>query len=276
MNHSHRRARDLQHPPHQRSDDDGPRGVLDLDADVFSENLAGVLNLIDLPAVRGIVDLGAGTGAGSRLLRGRYPDAAMTCVDNNSEMLDVLRQQGFTVVDSDLDDGFPALIASSGATDPVAAAPVDLVWASSSLHHLAHPARLLSGIRRSLSPDGHLVVVELSGLPSFMRDRREAALEQRCHAIAAAEGWNHYPDWTSVLEAAGFSVRKFEVTSVAAVTSTAREYARQWFARFAQLETLTENDRDAVQHLLDRLSGDVDLEPSATRTVWLATIDQSQ
>ncbi|MGS0688369.1 methyltransferase [Nakamurella sp. GG22] len=274
MSHSHHRTPNHQHPPHHRPDGGGGSGGLDLDADVFSENLAAVMDLIDVPTVRGIVDLGAGTGAGSRLLRNRYPDATLTCVDNNPEMLNVLREQGFAVVDSDLDNGFPALIASPSTKDEVATAPVDLVWASSSLHHLAHPARLLSGVRRSLAPDGDLVVVELADLPSFLRDPRDASLEQRCHATAAAEGWNYYPDWTTVLEAAGFVVSRSEVTTVAPVTSAAREYARQWFARFAQLEALSENDRDAVQHLLDRLSGDVELEPRATRTVWLATIDR--
>jgi hypothetical protein len=44
---------------------------------------------------------------------------------------------------SDLDDGFPALAGSSMTADAVTEAPVDLVWASSSLHHVTHPARLL-------------------------------------------------------------------------------------------------------------------------------------
>ena len=133
------------------------------------------------------------------------------------------------------------------------------VWASSSLHHVAHPARLLSGVRRALAPGGVLVVVELAALPRFLGHPRGALLEQRCHAAAAAEGWNHHPDWTPVIEAAGFSVTRSEVTAVAPVTPAAREYARQWFARFAHLAALTADDRDAVEDLLERLSDDVEL-----------------
>jgi trans-aconitate methyltransferase len=276
MSHSHHRTRDHDHPPHPHPDHAVGRSVLDLDAEVFGENLTAVMDLVGATAVHRVVDLGAGTGAGSRVLRDRYPDAAVTCVDNNPEMLELLREQGFTVVDFDLDDGFPALAGSPGTAESVAAASVDLMWASSSLHHLAHPARVLSGIRRSLATGGVLVVVELAGLPSFLRGPSETLLEQRCHAAAETEGWNHYPDWTTVLEASGFDVRKSAVTTVAAVTPAAQEYARQWFTRFAQLPALTENDREAVQDLLDRLSDDLELEPRATRTVWVATLRENR
>ena len=78
-----------------------------------------------------------------------------------------------------------------------------------------------------------LLVVELAAPPRFLRHPRGALLEQRCHAAAAAEGWNHHPNWTPVIEAAGFSVTRSEVTTTTPVTPDAREYARQWFARFS-------------------------------------------
>ena len=259
------------HQSHQRSDGHDHHRFLELDAEVFNGNLAAVLDLTGVPAARGVVDLGAGTGAGSRLLRRRYPDAAVTCVDNDPQMIELLRQQGFAVVEANLDNGFPAL--SFGSAD--AEAPIDLVWASSSLHHVAHPGRLLSGVRRELAPGGVLAVVELAGLPIFLVDPQETLLEQRCHAAAAAEGWNHYPDWTPTIQAAGFAVTKSEVTTVAPVTAAAREYAQQYFARFAQLATLTADDRNAVENLLDRFD-DVELRPRATRTVWVGHSDQEK
>ena len=155
--------------------------------------------------------------------------------------------------------------------------PADLVWASSSLHHVAHPDRLLAGVRRALAPGGVLVVAELAGLPRFFGESslvepREDLLERRCHAAAAAEGWNHYPNWRAVIEAAGFIVTEVEMTTAAPVTPAAREYAQQWFARFAHLATLSPADRDAAQNLAER-AGDPDLElhPHVTRTVWVAT-----
>ena len=266
MDHQPHRTRDNDHHAHLRpGSHDQQHRVLDLDAEVFGDHLAAVLNLTGVPAARSVVDLGAGTGAGSRLLRRRYPDAAVTCVDNDPQMLEVLRGQGFAVVKADLDDGFPVL----------AEAPVDLVWASSSLHHVAHPAPLLSGVRRALAPGGVLAVVELAALPRFLSHPEGALLEQRCHAAAAAEGWNHHPDWTPVIEAAGFAVTRSEMTTIAPVIPAAREYARQWFVRFAHLAALTEDDRDAVAELLERFPDDVELEPRATRTVWVATSDQN-
>ena len=268
MNHQPHRTRDNDHHAHRSQDQ---HRLLDLDAEVFGEHLAAVLDVTGVPAARSVVDLGAGTGAGSRLLRERYPDAALTCVDNDPQMLELLRGQGFAVVEADLDDGFPALGGSLITANAEAETPVDLVWASSSLHHVARPARLLSGVRRALAPGGVLVVVELAALPRFLSNPRGALLEQRCHAAAAAEGWNQHPDWTPVLEAAGFGVTRSGVTTIAPVTPAAREYAQQWFARFSHLAALTAYDRDAVEDLLGRFSDDVELEPRATRTVWAAT-----
>ena len=274
MDHRPHPARPHDHRPHhhQRLDSDDQHRVLDLDAEVFGDNLAAVLDLIAVPTARSVVDLGAGTGAGSRLLRERYPDATVKCIDNEPKMLELLRQQGFTVIAADLDDGFPALAGSAMTADAV---PVDLVWASSSLHHVTRPARLLSDVRQALSRGGVLAVVELAALPRFLSHPGEALLEQRCHAAAAAEGWNHYPDWTPVIEAAGFRVTQSEVTTTAPVTPAAREYAKEWFARFSYLAALTAEDRDAVANLLERLPDEIELEPCTTRTIWLATPDQT-
>ncbi|MDR6508960.1 class I SAM-dependent methyltransferase [Arthrobacter oryzae] len=271
MDHQQDLTRDHGHRAHQRSGSYDQHRILNLDAEVFGDNLASVLDFTGTTAVRSVVDLGAGTGAGSRLLRRRYPDAAVTCVDNDPQMLELLRKQGFAVVEADLDDGFPLLAGPSLTAETVAEAPVDLVWAASSLHHVAHPARLLSGIRRALAPDGVLVVVELAALPRFLGNPREALLERRCNAAAAAEGWNDHPNWAPIIEAAGFGVTQSEVTTMAPVTPAAREYAQQWFARFLHLAALTADDRDAVKNLLDQFSDDIELEPRATRTIWVAT-----
>ena len=273
MEHQTDHASHHAHRPHHRSDDHGQQRGLDLDAEVFGDQLEAVLDLAGVSDARAVVDLGAGTGAGSRMLRARFPAAVVTCIDNDAQMLELLRQQGFAVLEADLDLGFPALVGSLGTDGAVDEVPIDLVWASSSLHHVADPARLLSGVRRALAPDGVLVVVELATLPLFLSDPDGALLEQRCHAAAAGEGWNHHPDWTPFIEAAGFRVSKSEVTTVAPVTPAARDYAAEWFARFSQLPSLTADDREALDDLLDRWSADIELEPRATRTAWVATRD---
>ena len=273
MDHHRHSTQDHGHRSHQEFDGHGQHRFLDLDAEVFADSLAAVLDLAAVPDARRVVDLGAGTGAGAWLLRGRYPDAAVTCVDNDPAMLDLLQQRGFAVVPANLDDGFPSL-AGTVASAAAAGVDIDLVWASSSLHHVSNPARLLSGVRQNLIPGGVLVVAELAGLPSFLCDPRDMWLEQRCHAAAAAEGWNHYPDWTPVIEAAGFAVTRSEVTTAAAATAAARDYAQQWFARFAQLAALPDSDRDAVNELVERVSNGLELAPRTTRTAWVATPSQ--
>lgn len=236
---------------------------------MFTDNLTAVADLIEVTEVRTVVDLGAGSGAGSRLLRRRYPGATVTCVDNDPQMLEALREQGFAAVHADLDDGFPAVPVGSGTVP----APVDLVWASSALHHVTDPAGLLSGVRRVLSPGGVLVVVELAGLPRFLTTPTGISLEDRCHAAAAAAGWNRHPDWTPVIEAAGFVVTRSVVTTSAPDTADAREYAAQWFARFAQLPGLTAHDRTAIDRMRHELSTTTELTPRTTRTVWVARPD---
>lgn len=272
--HQHQQDRDSNHETdsaHQRDDSHDQHRVLDLDAEVFNANLAAVLDMTGVRAARSVVDLGAGTGAGSRLLRERYPDAKVTCVDNDPQMLKLVREQGFSVIEADLDEGFPELVNSLSEADPRPDNSVDLVWAASSLHHVTHPARLLSGIHGALAPNGVLVVVELATLPSFLSDPHGALLEQRCHNAATAEGWNHHPNWASVLETAGFAVNQSEVRTTASVTPAAREYAQKWFTRFSYLEALTIEDRAAVEDLMKRLPDDVALEPRTTRTLWVAT-----
>ncbi|WP_432561559.1 class I SAM-dependent methyltransferase [Kineococcus sp. SYSU DK003] len=229
--------------------------ALDLDAEVFGAQLTQVLDRLGDLTPRRVVDLGAGTGAGTRLLRERYPDATVTAVDNDPRALDVLRQQGFAVLQADLDAGFPQV------------ADVDLVWAASSLHHVADPAGLLAGARAALAPGGTLVVVEVEGLPAFTGH----PAEERGRAAALASGWNHHPDWTPVLQAAGFSVTRTDTTLQAPSSAAAQEYARTWLPRYLHVPGLAGQDRRALTELLDDLPG---AEPRATRAVWIAEVDR--
>lgn len=277
--HQHRPHDSHHHRSHEHEqgdqDQQALRRVLDFDAEVFGANLGAVLDRTGVLAARRVVDLGAGTGAGSRLLRQRFPEAAVLCVDNDPSMLDLLRAQGFAVVEADLDQGFPATAGSTGTDSSAPAEPtepaVDLIWAASSLHHVAHPDRLLSGARRALAPDGVLAVVELAGLPRFLARPAEAALEQRCHAAAEAEGWNDYPDWTPIIENAGFAVTASTVQTAVPVTPAAREYAVLWLSRFSRLASLTPADREALEALLSGSADDLELAPAVTRTVWVCS-----
>ncbi|MET0446772.1 MAG: class I SAM-dependent methyltransferase, partial [Aeromicrobium sp.] len=121
---------------HHDHHDHGLADLLDLDADVLADALrsihADIARLSDSP-VRTILDLGAGTGTGTFGLLRHFPEARATAVDASDEMLEHLTGRAadlgvadrVTTLRADLDEIVPAL------------EPVDLAWASASLHHLA-------------------------------------------------------------------------------------------------------------------------------------------
>lgn len=253
------------HPAHPDDHTVSHRRFLDLDADVFGDQLGAVLDTVGAVTPRHVVDVGAGSGAGSRVLRRRYPDAAITCLDRDPQMLGTLRDQGFNALEVDLDEGFPTAPAASTP-------PPDLVWMASSLHHITDPGRLLATTARVMDPSGTLVVVELAGFPRFLTGTPAEDLETRCHDAAAAAGWNHHPDWTRDIEAAGFQVRKQQLTATAPDTPAAREYAQQWLTRFVSLDDLDDADRAALHDLLPRVSAERPIAPRAVRTAWTGVL----
>ena len=92
---SHRSPTPAEHghqPPTQHAHGDGQAQVLDLDAEVFAEHLAAVTAWLPVQAAPAeILDLGAGTGAGSLALLHQFPDARLTAVDSSVAHLDQLR-----------------------------------------------------------------------------------------------------------------------------------------------------------------------------------------
>src|SRR5690349_5682715 len=178
--HHHAHAQDHVHD----HADDLP-DLLDLDAQVLAESFdavrADLARLADGP-VRRILDLGAGTGTGTFGLLRRFTGAHAVAVDQSEEMLERLRRRAehlglanrVETLGADLDEGVPRL------------APVDLVWASGSLHHLADPDHTLAQVAETVRPGGLVAVVELAGLPRFLPDDSPAgAAEARAHAVLA-------------------------------------------------------------------------------------------
>lgn len=222
------------------------------------------------PSPRRVVDVGAGTGAGSLALARRFPDATVLAVDRSPAMLARLeagaRDAGLarqvSGVLADLGDGWPGI------------ADVDLVWASSSLHELADPDRTMADIGAALVPGGLLVVVELDSLPRFLPD---PALEQRVHDALDRQGWNHHPDWTAHLERAGFEVADPRGLVAEATGAGAGTYADTYLRmmRPALQDALCADDLDALDRLLDRAGPDAVLhDPGlvlrSSRTAWAA------
>jgi SAM-dependent methyltransferase len=255
--------------------------VLDLDAEAFGSYLDEVTEWVHQHAAqapRTVADVGAGTGAGTLALARRFAAAEVIAIDQSAVMLDRLRAaalgQGLDdrvrVVQADLDVAWPQI----GA--------IDLAWASSSLHHVADPDRLIREVYAAMNRGGLLVVVEMDALPRFLPDDIGLGwpgLETRCHEAAAQANWNAHPNWQPHLERAGFEIaaqRSFTIEVNPAPPSTGR-YAHAYLSRIRSAldDRLTADDL----HTLDRVLADDapeallsrrDLTVRGSRTAWAA------
>ncbi|GAB3520623.1 hypothetical protein GCM10027402_09280 [Arthrobacter monumenti] len=227
---------------------------------------------------RTVVDMGAGTGTGSLALARRFSAAKVIAIDKSESMLDRIRTavegQGLTdrvsAMRADVDAGWPAL------------GPVDVVWASSSLHEVADPDKVLRDVYATLKPGGLLVVVELDTLPRFLPDDvgiGRPGLESRCHEVLAESGWNSHPNWRSHLEQAGFEIaaeRSFTAEAGPASSGSSRyAQANMQHIRKGVEGKLAADDLDTLDQLLSGDSGDgllrrADLNLRVTRTAWTA------
>jgi SAM-dependent methyltransferase len=254
--------------------------VLDLDAEVFHSYLSDVIDWVRERggAPRRILDLGSGTGAGALALARSFPEAAVVALDLSRPLLDRLRDKArklgvadrISVLEADVDAGWPAVD------------PVDLVWASASLHHLSDPDRVLTDILATLRPGGFLAVVEVDSFPRFLSDEPGRELEERCHALLderrAAELPHIGSDWGARLTKAGFSTvteRTITLDLRSPLPASAGRYAQASLRRMRSgLDgRLSTGDLALLDALIEGPDGVLtrdDLVVRTTRDVWLA------
>lgn len=260
--------------------------MLDLDGEVTAGPLgtfiARVAELAGDRPVRDVTDLGAGTGTGSFALLRHFPEATVTAIDTSPDMLDHLTANAHRLGfdgrirphRADVDSGWPET------------GPADLVWASSSLHHMNDPDRVLTDIRTTLRPGGLLALIEMDAVPRFLPDDigiGRPGLEDRCHAIADRARTEHMPhqgsDWPARLAGAGFTIldaRELVLDSPAPLPEPAVRYAVATLRRFRSgvAEGLSAEDRETFDtlladdaRLLRTLPG---LTVRSTRSAWIA------
>lgn len=276
------------HHDGQPADGDREAGLaelLDLDAEVLRAYWTQALSWVQEAAgeARRILDLGAGTGTGALALARRFPDAEVLAVDASAEMLRRIRDKAADLglaervrtVEADLDVDWPV------------PGPLDVTWASMSLHHLAEPERVLRDIFAATRPGGLLAVAEFADQPRFLPDELgigRPGLEARCLALLQAEHSHSLPelgaDWPPRLAAAGFSLvgeRTYTLAADPANPSATVAYARGWLGRLRTglADRLTAEDAETLDVLLadegpHALSRRTDLQVSGTRTVLLA------
>lgn len=278
--HSHHHTHGL------HEDEAGLAELLDLDAQVLGSYLdeatAWVAQRVP-HAPRTVVDLGAGTGTGSLALARRFPTAEVIAVDLSEAMLERIRvaagEQGLAErvrpVKADLNAGWPET------------GPIDLAWASSSVHELDDPDRMFRDAFAALNPGGLLVVVELDALPRFLPDdlaRGRPGLEARTHELLAQAGWNAHDDWLPYLQRAGFEIAgqasfrgERPVTADGGASSAVSRYASAYLRRVRLVldGELSAEDLDTLDVILnddgpDALVNRRDLTLRTIRTAWAA------
>ncbi len=288
--HSHSDAHDQ---PHAQSHDHAQAEILDLDATVLASHLAELIDWLPLEEdPRRVLDLGAGTGAGTLALLDSFPAASVTAIDSSAHHLERLREKaqtrGFaaqvTTVVADLDAEWPDL------GSPDWGSP-DLVWASASLHHLADPVRVLRAVRELMAVDGLIAVVELAGFPRFLPAGQPAdcpGVEDRAHEAAerafSAHLQHRGADWGPMLTEAGFRVEKHQAFALNVPASvdgiiipSIGAYALGGLSRMREVvnDVLPAEDLAALDRLLDpedptSLLRRSDLVLTTERTAWAA------
>ena len=141
-----------------------------------------------------VVDLGAGTGALSARIAGRFPNARLVLVDADRAMLDQARARLAAAIER-------IELRHGSFTDPLP--PCDAAVASLALHHLharADKCAAYAGIRRALRAGGLLVNADAampaaSALADPLRCRWASHLVE--HGDTEARAYERFAEWSA-------------------------------------------------------------------------------
>lgn len=273
------------HSPHEGVHSEAMAELLDLDAEVLHSYLSEVTAWVRQLAQddpRRILDLGAGTGTGTVALAGHFSGADVIAVDRSEEMLARVRAKATDLgladrvrtVQADVDVAWPGLEA------------VDVVWASSSLHEMADPDRVLKDAFAAISPGGLLAVTEMDAPPRFLPHDiglGRPGLEARCHEALSQEQTTRgpqHPDWGPHLAQSGFATlaqRTFTINLEPPTPPSTGRYARAYLRRVRPVleGRMATDDLACLDTLIDSAGPDGilhrrDLTVRGSRTAWVA------
>lgn len=110
------------------------------------------------PPVRRVLDIGSGPGVGTGELARVFPDAQVVAVDSSPAMLDRARERAAR---GEPDGRIQFHLAElPGGLDGVE--PVEVIWASMSLHHVGDEVAALRVLHDVLAPSGLIAIAELA------------------------------------------------------------------------------------------------------------------
>jgi SAM-dependent methyltransferase len=251
--------------------------MLDLDAEVLHDYHRELISWVASEAGEDprIIDVGAGSGTGSIALARQIPGAEIIAVDVSPEMLAHLRNRAgsaglsdrIRTVEADLDKQWPDL------------GPADVVWAASSMHHMADPATALTAAHATLRPGGLLVIAELESFPRFLTGTPDQDVELRAHEAMDQRrheaGLHMHENWADWIAAAGFTSvteRNYDIDLRSPLPPAAGRYAEVTLARMRHglEDRLPAADLAVLEKVTAGLSGRDDISVRTARKVWLA------
>ena len=280
------------HHPHRHAGaaEDDYTDLLDLDAEVLRDYWSDALDWVREQAAGAhrtrLLDLGAGTGTGALGLAERFGDAEVIALDVSPISLAKVAAKAAAAglaarvrpVEADLDAGWPDL------------GPLDLTWASASLHHMADPARVLRDVLAATRPGGLIAVSEFAAQLLFLPDDLgfgRPGFEGRITDVLGHAYRDEMPtlgsQWAPRLAEAGWTVvaeRDFTVDLDPPAHPSASRYASAWFARLSEglADRLEPEDQATLTALLDEhhprsLLNRADLHIRGGRTITIARRD---
>ena len=273
---------------HVGAAEDDYTDLLDLDAEVLRDYWSDALDWVQAIAAgtarTRLLDLGAGTGTGALGLARRFPDADVLAVDVSPASLAKIGAKAAAAgltgrvhpVEADLDAGWPDL-----------GAPLDLTWASASLHHMADPARVLRDALDATRPGGLIAVSEFAAQLQFLPDDLglgRPGFEARITDVLGHVYRDEMPtlgsQWAPRLAKAGWTIiaeQDFLIDQNPPTQPSATRYARAWFARLSEglADRLEPDDQVTLAALLDEhghhsLLNRADLHIRGGRTITIA------
>lgn len=222
--------------------------------------------------VERIIDIGAGTGAGTFALAARCPGSHVVAVDTDTGMLLEVRRRADA---EGISSRISAVQADIGAST-FDAGVADLVWSSNAMHEVPDPSAAFANALRSLRPGGVLTIVEMDS-PPFVLPIQYASLETALRAASGAGG--AAPEWSEAITDAGFQLvetRSMGSDQILDADGPGGAYAALELRRLAQhaLQALARDETAELRGLLIDLTGPHEVLDQVhirgTRTVWVA------
>ncbi|MDR7302924.1 class I SAM-dependent methyltransferase [Haloactinomyces albus] len=237
--------------------------MMELEGETHSPYVRQAFEELKHLAPRRVLDIGSGPGVAACRLAAVFPQAEVTAVDGEPELLTraAERAERLGVRLRTRVAEFPEGLAELG--------PADLVWSGQAMHHVGDQQGALRQLARLLEPDGVLAIVE-GGLPTrcLPRDlgfgipgleaRLDASMADRFNrmraelpgSVAVTENW---PD---MLQAAGLTdvrSKTFLVDHPAPLAEGPRQFVRRSLERHREMlgDRLDAEDAVTLERLLD-------------------------